>query len=83
MCLAIPSRVIAIAENRLATIDIAGVRRRVALDLVPDTQIGDYVIVHAGFAIQRLDEEDAQQTLQLFERFLSEESSEESIPPEG
>lgn len=79
MCLAIPSRVIAIAENHQATIDIAGVRRRVALDLVPDTQIGDYVIVHAGFAIQRLDEAEAQQTLKLLEQFLSAES----LPPEA
>jgi len=79
MCLAIPSRVIAIVEDRLATIDIAGVRRRVALDLVPDTQVGDYVIVHAGFAIQRLDEDEAQQTLKLLEQFLSEAS----LPPEA
>lgn len=78
MCLAIPSRVIAIAENGLATIDIAGVRRRVALDLVPDTRIGDYVIVHAGFAIQRLDEDEARQTLELLEQFLSGETT----PPE-
>lgn len=79
MCLAIPSRVIAIAENLQATIDIAGVRRCVALDLVPDARIGDYVIVHAGFAIQRLDEEEAQQTLKLFEQLFSEEP----IPPEA
>ena len=78
MCLAIPSRVIAISENRQATIDIAGVRRCVALDLLPDTQVGDYVIVHAGFAIQRLDEKAARQTLTLLEQFLSEEST----PPE-
>jgi hydrogenase expression/formation protein HypC len=79
MCLAIPSRVIAIAENRMATIDIAGVRRSVALDLLPDTRIGDYIIVHAGFAIQRLDEDEAQQTLKLLEQFLREEST----PPEA
>ncbi len=72
MCLAIPTRVIAIADDRMATIDLAGVRRKVALDLLPDTQIGDYVIVHAGFAIQRLDEDEAQQTLKLFEQFLPE-----------
>lgn len=79
MCLAIPSRVVAIAQNGLATIDIAGVRRRVALDLVPDTRIGDYVIVHAGFAIQRLDEDEAQRTLALLAQFLCDES----IAPEA
>lgn len=79
MCLAIPSRVIAIAEDRQATIDIAGVRRCVALDLLPDTRVGDYVIVHAGFAIQRLDENEAQQTLTLLEALFSKEST----PPEA
>lgn len=74
MCLAIPTRVIAIAENRLATIDLNGVRRRVSLDLLPDIKVGDYVIVHAGFAIQRLDEEEALETLKLLDQFLADTS---------
>ena len=76
MCLAIPTRVIDITENRTATIDLAGVRRQVALDLLPDAEVGDYVIVHAGFAIQRLDEAEALKTLTLLESFLTEAAEE-------
>jgi len=64
MCLAIPSKVVSIAEN-MATIDVDGVRRSVSLLLLEDVQIGDYVIVHAGFAINTIDEAAALETLQL------------------
>lgn len=67
MCLAVPTRVIAIDEDRMATVELSGVKRQVALDLVPDAQIGDYVIVHVGFAIQRLAEDEAQVTLALLD----------------
>jgi hydrogenase expression/formation protein HypC len=52
-------------ENQMATIDVDGVRREVSLLLVPDAVIGDYVIVHAGFAIQILDEAAAKESLSL------------------
>ncbi len=58
----------------MATVEVGGVTRRVALDLVPETRVGDYVIVHVGFAIQRLDEAEAIKTLQLFESFSGAES---------
>ncbi len=64
MCLAIPARVKGIGENNMAEVDIMGVTRRVSLDIVPEATIGDYVLVHAGFAIQVVDEEYAQETLQ-------------------
>jgi hydrogenase expression/formation protein HypC len=64
MCLAIPSKIIRI-ENNMATIDVDGVRRQASLLLLEDPQVGDYVIVHAGFAIQKLDEAAALETLQL------------------
>ena len=67
MCLAIPAQVIAIDDNQMATVEVSGVRRTVALDLVPETQVGDFVIVHVGFALQRLDEAEARETLALFE----------------
>ena len=51
----------------MATVELSGVKRQVALDLVPDAQIGDYVIVHVGFAIQRLAEDEAQVTLALLD----------------
>jgi len=64
MCLAIPSRIIKI-ENNMATIDVEGVQREASLMLLEDARVGDYVIVHAGFAIQKLDEAAARETLDL------------------
>ncbi len=65
MCLAIPARVVSINENRMAEVDIMGVTRKVSLDLVPDATDEDFVLVHAGFAIQVIDEADAKETLEL------------------
>ena len=64
MCLAIPSKIKKI-ENDMATIDVDGVQRQASLLLLEDAKIGDYVIVHAGFAIQKLDEAAAHETLRL------------------
>lgn len=64
MCLAIPSKIIDI-DNNMATIDVDGVRRQTSLLLLEDARVGDYVIVHAGFAIQKLDEVSALETLRL------------------
>jgi hydrogenase expression/formation protein HypC len=64
MCLAIPSRITRI-ENEMATIDVDGVQREASLLLLADARVGDYVIVHAGFAIQKIDEAAAQETLNL------------------
>jgi len=64
MCLAIPSRIIEI-KNNMATIDVEGVQREASLLLIEDARVGDYVIVHAGFAIQKLDEAAARETLDL------------------
>ena len=70
MCLAIPARVVSIDADQMGTIEIGGVGRQVALDLVPETAVGDYVIVHVGFAIERLDEAEAEETLALLNAFL-------------
>lgn len=67
MCLAIPSKITKI-ENEMAVIDVDGVQRQASLLLLSDAQVGDYVIVHAGFAIQKIDEAAARETL----RFLKE-----------
>jgi len=64
MCLAIPSKITKI-ENEMAVIDVDGVQRQASLLLLADAQVGDYVIVHAGFAIQKIDEASAQETLKL------------------
>ena len=64
MCLAIPSRITKI-ENDMAVIDADGVRREVSLLLIEDARVGDYVIVHAGFAIRKIDEVEAEESLRL------------------
>jgi len=64
MCLAIPSKITQI-DNNMAVIDVDGVRRECSLLLVEDAQVGDYVIVHAGFAISKIDEAAALETLAL------------------
>lgn len=65
MCLGIPMEVVDIGEDRMGIVEMAGVRREVGLHLVDDVEIGEYVIVHAGFAISKLDEKEAQETLAL------------------
>ncbi len=76
MCLAIPGQVINI-ENipsdqdgtlLMGTVDFSGIRKSVCLDWVSDVKIGEYVIVHVGFAISKVDEEEARETLKLFEQ---------------
>ncbi len=65
MCLAIPARVVEKLENNMARVDIMGVQRTVSLDMVPEATTEDYVLVHAGFALQVVSEEDAKETLDL------------------
>ncbi|MDP4092525.1 MAG: HypC/HybG/HupF family hydrogenase formation chaperone [Bacillota bacterium] len=65
MCLAVPGKVIKI-ENGSGTVEILGVTREVSLELLKDIQIGDYVLIHTGCAIQKLDEDEAIKTIDLF-----------------
>jgi len=80
MCLAVPLRIVRI-EGAMAEVELGGVLRQVSLVLTPEVQVGDYVLVHAGFAISRLDEREAQETLALFaeleeaERQVDEQSA--------
>jgi hydrogenase expression/formation protein HypC len=67
MCLAIPAKVIELEETGLAVIEIGGVRKPVSLMLVDDVEVGDYVLVHAGFAIEKVDEEEANKTMDLLQ----------------
>ena len=69
MCLAIPAQVKSINENNLATVDILGVTREVALDLTPSAEVGSYVLIQNGFAIEVVSEEAAQETLDLIKEF--------------
>ncbi len=66
MCLAIPARVEQIGDDETAIVDFGGVRKSISLALVDDVAVGDYVIVHVGFALQKLDEVEARATLALF-----------------
>jgi hydrogenase expression/formation protein HypC len=70
MCLAIPSKIVKIEDN-VATIDVDGVQREASLLLIENPEIGDYVIVHAGFAINKLNEEDAKESLKLLREAVS------------
>lgn len=71
MCLAIPAKIVKI-ENGMGTIDMDGTRREVSLLLQEDARVGDYVIVHAGFAIHRVDEEEALESLKFLRQMVSE-----------
>ena len=66
MCLALPARVIEKLENDQAIVELGGVRKEISLALLDEVAVGDYVIVHVGFALTRLDPEEAARTLALF-----------------
>ncbi|MEO0131376.1 MAG: HypC/HybG/HupF family hydrogenase formation chaperone [candidate division WOR-3 bacterium] len=65
MCLAIPAKVIKI-KGDTATVDVSGIRREINILLCPQVKVGDYVIVHAGFALKIIDKKYAQETLKIF-----------------
>jgi len=69
MCLAVPAKVIELKENR-GIVDLAGVRREADFSLLPEVKVGDWVIIHAGFAIEKYSEEEAQETLRLISEML-------------
>ena len=71
MCLGVPGKVVEIYSNgglRMAKVDFGGVMREACLEYIPEVQVGQYVVIHVGFAISLLDEEEAQQTLALLEQ---------------
>jgi hydrogenase expression/formation protein HypC len=70
MCLAIPSKIVEI-NNNIATLDVDGVKRKASLILLEDPKVGEYVIVHAGFAINRIDESAAMETLKILREAAS------------
>jgi len=70
MCLAIPAKIIKIDDN-MGTIDMEGTQREVSLLLLEDAKIGDYVIVHAGFAIHKIDEAEAKESLKVLRELVS------------
>ncbi|OPY05677.1 MAG: Hydrogenase isoenzymes formation protein HypC [Syntrophus sp. PtaB.Bin001] len=74
MCIAFPGKILTIDEDNFAVIDISGTRREVCLDIVDEpVSIGDYVICHAGYAIHRIDEESARESLALLKELIDNE----------
>ena len=83
MCLAVPGKIVEITgedELRMGKIDFAGVQRQACLAYVPEAQLGDYVLVHVGFAISRIDEQQAMETLEALREIGS---LGELAPPDG
>lgn len=65
MCLAVPGKILEIRDDAQASVDMMGVTRSVSLRLTPDAQVGDFVLVHAGFAIEVIDAEQARETIDI------------------
>jgi len=84
MCLAIPSKVLSIDENNMAEVDTLGVKRRVSLDLVPEEiKVGDYVLIHVGYAMGKIDEKEALESLEVYKMLAEAAAKEEDeISPE-
>jgi hydrogenase expression/formation protein HypC len=66
MCLALPVRVVELGADETALVDLGGVKKEISLALLDDVQVGDYVILHVGYALSKLDPEEAEKTLALF-----------------
>ena len=77
MCLAVPARITQIHGDAMAKAEVGGIVKEVSLALVDDVKVGDYVIIHVGFALSRLEPEEAEQTLALFAQAGMLESDEE------
>ena len=70
MCLSVPGKVVEVGDN-MAKVEVGGVIREVSTDVCPDVLVGEYVLIHTGFAIQKLDEKEALETLDLLRKMAS------------
>jgi len=78
MCLSIPSKIVEIDDNNMATVDTMGIKRMVSLDLMPDeVVINDYILIHVGFAMSKIDEAEALQSLEVYQEMLEAMEEEE------
>lgn len=75
MCLAVPALVEQFASEDCAIVNLSGIRKEISLALVEDVAPGDYVIVHAGYALQKLDPEEAERTLALFDELSAQNNA--------
>lgn len=67
MCLAVPAKIIEIKENGIAVVESSGIKKDVSISLIENPQVGDFVIVHVGYAINKIDEEEALKTFDLID----------------
>jgi len=83
MCLGVPGKILDIYEKqglRMASVDFSGVTREACLEPVPEAEVGDYVIIHVGFAISLLSEEEAQESIELLREILEAGELEDASP---
>ena len=84
MCLSIPSRVVEIDENNYATVDTLGVKRKVTLDLIAEpVTIGDYVLIHVGFAMNKISKEEAEDSINAYNEIVEAMNRGEISEDEG
>jgi hydrogenase expression/formation protein HypC len=81
MCLAVPVRVAALLDDQWVEVEVGGIHSRISIALIDDVAVGDYVIVHAGFAITRLDVEEAEKTLALFDEIAAQLRQPDALHP--
>ncbi len=78
MCLAVPAKVLELRDNQMALVDLSGTQREISLMVLDgDAAVGNYVLIHVGYAIEVIDEDEAQRTLQMFEELGSLDSEEQ------
>lgn len=78
MCLSVPSKVVNIDENNMATVEAMGVTRQVTLDLMPEkVNVGDYILIHVGYAMGKIDEESAKESIKTYEEMIRAMEEEE------
>ena len=75
MCLAVPAKVVSLNEDGSATVSIGGLKKSVSVALLDEVNLGDYVIIHTGFALSRLDPEEAEATLALLREVAASEDT--------
>ena len=81
MCLAVPMKIVEVRPDRIGVAELEGSRQEVNLSLVPDAGVGSYVIVHAGFAIERMNEHEANTILAVFEEMAAQHADPNPLPP--
>lgn len=77
MCLAVPAKIIALRDDQMAVVDAGGVQQEISIALLEEVNVGDFVIMHVGYALNKLDPEEAARTLELFEELDQHRAAEQ------